>query len=129
MEPAQAFGGDFYGVCELDDDDLALVVGDVSDKGMPVSILMAPCHALLRASIQSGQSTADVIERVNDLLLEMNAQGLFVTLLYGVLKLSSGEFRYTRAGHELPMIVDADGELTLPEAGMGESLVFGRMPG
>ena len=119
IEPAQAVGGDFYGVYQLDNDNLALVVGDVSDKGMPAAIFMAQCHALLRASIQSGQNTANVIERVNDLLLEMNAQDLFVTLIYGVLKLSSGEFRYTRAGHELPVIVDAKGEVTLPEAGTG----------
>jgi len=119
MEPAQAVGGDFYGIYQLDDNNLALVVGDVSDKGMPAAIFMAQCHALLRASIQNGQGTVEATERVNKLLLEMNAQGLFVTLIYGILKLSSGEFRYTRAGHELPMILDAKGELTLPEAGTG----------
>jgi len=119
MEPAQAVGGDFYGVYMLDEQHVALIVGDVSDKGMPAAIFMAQCHALFRASIQSGQSTTETVEKVNSLLMEMNAQELFVTIIYGILNIESGEFRFTRAGHELPMILDADGEVTFPEIGTG----------
>jgi len=119
MEPAQAVGGDFFGVYTLDEQNKALIVGDVSEKGMPAAIFMAQCHALLRASIQSGQSTTEAMERVNSLLLEMNAQGMFVTIIYGILNIPSGEFRYTRAGHELPLILDANGKVTFPEVGTG----------
>src|SRR5919106_159075 len=119
MKPAQAVGGDFFGVYPLDEGHMALIVGDVSDKGMPAAIFMAQCHALLRASLQSGVSTTIALERVNNLLLEMNAKGLFVTVIYGILHVPSGEFRYTRAGHELPLLLDPQGNVSFPEAGAG----------
>jgi serine phosphatase RsbU (regulator of sigma subunit) len=119
MRPAQAVGGDFFGVYPLDENHMALIVGDVSDKGVPAAIFMAQSHALLRASIQSGVSTTVALERVNSLLLEMNAQGLFVTIIYGILDTASGEFRYTRAGHELPIVLDAAGEVSSPPRGTG----------
>ncbi len=122
MRPAQAVGGDFFGVYPLDENHMALIVGDVSDKGVPAAIFMAQSHALLRASIQSGVSTTVALERVNNLLLEMNAQGLFVTIIYGILNISSGEFRYTRAGHELPLVLDAHGEVSSPPRGRGMML-------
>ena len=119
MKPAQAVGGDFFGVYRLDEQHMALIVGDVSDKGMPAAIFMAQSHALLRASVQSGVSTTIALERVNNLLLEMNAKGLFVTVIYGILHGPSGEFRYTRAGHELPLILDLQGNVSFPEEGTG----------
>jgi sigma-B regulation protein RsbU (phosphoserine phosphatase) len=112
-------GGDFFGVYALDETHMALIVGDVSDKGVPAAIFMAQSHALLRASIQSGVSTTIALERVNNLLLEMNGQGLFVTIIYGILDTTSGEFRYARAGHELPLILDAQGNISFPPQGLG----------
>lgn len=123
MMPAQAVGGDFYGVYPLDEDHMALIVGDVSDKGIPAAIFMAQSHALLRASIESGVSTTIALERVNSLLMEMNEQSLFVTVIYGILNKSNGELRYARAGHELPLILDpATGEVSSPEVGQGMAL-------
>lgn len=123
MIPAQAVGGDFYGVYTLDDENMALIVGDVSDKGVPSAIFMAQCHALLRSSIGKDISVKSALERVNSLLCEMNASGLFVTVIYGILNKPTGEFRYTRAGHELPLILDAGGEASFPE--MGKGMVLG----
>lgn len=122
MMPAQAVGGDFYGVYSLDDDHIALIVGDVSDKGMPAAIFMAQSHALLRASTEKGARVVEVLRHVNKLLLEMNARSLFVTVIYGILDRSSGEFHYARAGHELPLIVDAHGRISTPVMGMGAPL-------
>lgn len=122
MMPAQAVGGDFYGVYPLDDDHMALLVGDVSDKGMPAAIFMAQSHALLRATTEIGIDVADVLKRVNDLLLEMNAGDLFVTVIYGILHRTSGEFRYARAGHELPLVLDANGKISIPPMGTGMPL-------
>jgi serine phosphatase RsbU (regulator of sigma subunit) len=119
MRPAQAVGGDFFGVYSLDENHMGLIVGDVSDKGVPAAIFMAQSHALLRASVQSGIGTTAALERVNNLLLEMNAEGLFVTIIYGILDTSSGEFRYTRAGHELPLVLDPNGEVSSPPRGRG----------
>jgi serine phosphatase RsbU (regulator of sigma subunit) len=122
MMPAQAVGGDFYGVYPLDDEHMALIVGDVSDKGMPAAIFMAQSHALLRASTESAMNIVEALGRVNVLLLEMNARNLFVTVIYGILHRSSGEFHYVRAGHELPLIVDTHGEITRPVMGVGVPL-------
>lgn len=122
MMPAQAVGGDFYGVYALDEEHMALIVGDVSDKGMPAAIFMAQSHALLRASTESGANVVDVLRKVNDLLFEMNASGLFVTVIYGVLNRTSGEFHYARAGHELPLLLHADGEISMPKMGLGVPL-------
>ena len=122
MMPAQAVGGDFYGVYPLDDEHMALLVGDVSDKGMPAAIFMAQSHALLRATTEIGIDVADVLKRVNDLLLEMNAGELFVTVIYGILNRTSGEFRYARAGHELPLVLDANGKISIPAMGTGMPL-------
>lgn len=119
MMPAQAVGGDFYGVYPLDDEHMVLIVGDVSDKGMPAAIFMAQCHALLRASIESELRIAHALQRVNSLLVEMNDRGLFVTVIYGVLNKFSGEFHYARAGHELPLLLDKAGTISIPEMGQG----------
>jgi serine phosphatase RsbU (regulator of sigma subunit) len=115
MMPAQAVGGDFYGVYPLDEEHMALVIGDVSGKGMPAAIFMAQSHALLRASAESNVGVVKVLERVNSLLLEMNAESLFVTVIYGILEKSSGEFHYARAGHERPLILDQEGNIFIPE--------------
>jgi serine phosphatase RsbU (regulator of sigma subunit) len=125
MKPAQAVGGDFFGVYPLDDQHMALIVGDVSDKGMPAAIFMAQSHALLRASIRSGVDSSNVLQLVNSLLLEMNAEDMFVTVIYGILNKTSGEFRYTRAGHELPLILDPSGNTSFHE--MGKGMVLGIM--
>jgi serine phosphatase RsbU (regulator of sigma subunit) len=119
MQPAQAVGGDFYGVYPLDDERMALVIGDVSGKGLPAAIFMAQSHALLRASAESDTGVVKVLEKVNNFLLEMNAQSLFVTVVYGVLHKSSAEFHYARAGHELPLILDAEGNIFSPKMGHG----------
>lgn len=122
MMPAQAVGGDFYGVYPLDDEHIALLVGDVSDKGMPAAIFMAQSHALLRASADIGIGVVDVLKRVNDLLMEMNAGELFVTVIYGILHKSTGEFHYARAGHELPLVLDARSRTFVPPMQTGMPL-------
>jgi serine phosphatase RsbU (regulator of sigma subunit) len=122
MMPAQVVGGDFYGVYALDEGHMALIVGDVSDKGIAAALFMAQSHALLRASIENGVSPKVVLERVNNLLLEMNAEGLYVTVIYGILDKPSGEFRYTRAGHELPLVFSSNNNVSFPEQGKGRSL-------
>lgn len=122
MVPARAVGGDFYGVFPLDEERMVLVVGDVTDKGVPAAIFMAQTHALLRASATTAITTSEVLARVNHFLMEMNEKGLFVTVVYGVLEKKTGEFRYTRAGHELPLMVDANGKAEFVKIGGGVAL-------
>lgn len=113
MVPARVVGGDFFDVIRLSDDQLGIAVGDVTDKGIPAAIFMAQTHALLRAEANPGTSPRDVLWRVNQHLSTMNDAGLFVTMLYGILDQRTNSFRYARAGHELPLIIDGRG-IVLP---------------
>lgn len=120
--PARAVGGDLYDFIPLGDDALAIVIGDVSDKGVPAAIFMAQTHALIRSEARQNRSPRETLERVNKYLLEMNASGLFVTVLYGILNRTTREFQYARAGHELPLIREPNGEIFTPPQGQGAPL-------
>jgi sigma-B regulation protein RsbU (phosphoserine phosphatase) len=81
---------------------------------------MAQVHALLRAEAGRALSPGVVLANVNQHLLEMNAHGLFVTVLYGVLERDHGRFSYARAGHELPLLRLPDGQVSLAAMGIGQ---------
>lgn len=120
--PARAVGGDLYDFIPLSQDGLAIVIGDVSDKGVPAAIFMAQTHALIRSEARQSRSPRETLERVNRYLLEMNASGLFVTVLYGILDRTTREFQYARAGHELPVLRAPDGRIYSPPQGQGAPL-------
>lgn len=122
MVPARAVGGDLYDFIPLDESAVGIVVGDVSDKGVPAAIFMSQTHALIRAEAQRNASPYDTLSRVNSLLSEMNASGLFVTVLYGVLNGTTREFRYARAGHELPLVREPSGAVSAPPHAGGAPL-------
>lgn len=126
--PARIVGGDFFDFIPLGPDAIGVAVGDVTDKGLPAAIFMAQARALLRAEASSAASPREALERVNRHLLQMNDAGLFVTVLYGVLELASGCFRYARAGHELPLLVDASGAVTVAPRGGGMALGLVEQP-
>jgi len=123
MVPARVVGGDFFSLFTLDQDRMAVVVGDVMGKGMPAAIFMAQTHALLRAIADPELSPGETLRRVNRLMLQMNDQGLFVTMLYGVLHGPTGVFGYARAGHELPLLMNPGGDARF--APMGDGMPLG----
>ena len=122
MKPARKVGGDFYDVVKLNENQLALVVGDVTDKGIPAAIFMAQSYALIHAAINQHVSPRETLLKVNQSLLEMNANGLFVTVMYGIIDLSKMEFKYARAGHELPVIAHVDGSVEELSYDIGQPL-------
>ncbi len=122
MKPARKVGGDFYDVVKLNENQLALVIGDVTDKGIPAAIFMAQTYALIHAAINPHTTPRETLLRVNQSLLEMNANGLFVTVMYGIVDSSKMEFRYARAGHELPVIAHADGSVEELSYDIGQPL-------
>ena len=109
--PARAVGGDFYDFIDLPDGRVGLVIGDVTDKGIPAAMVMAATKSLLRASAQRLVDPGAVLARVNDQLCPEIPENMFVTCFYGVLDPASGALHYANAGHNLP-IVDAGGEAT-----------------
>jgi len=118
---ARAVGGDFYDVIPLGKDRVGLVIGDVTDKGVPASIFMAQTHALLRAFASPRSRPAETLLKVNEQLLEMNASSLFVTVIYGILEIKTGLFTYARAGHEMPLFFQG-GAFQPPVFKMGQAL-------
>lgn len=122
ITPMTAVGGDFYDIIALDEERFGIAMGDVSDHGVPAALFMALMATLLRVEASRTTSPMEVMEAVNRHLLKMNEAGMFVTLLYGVLNPSKKTFRYARAGHELPIILDPRGKRLELERSSGQPL-------
>ncbi len=105
---ARQVAGDFYDCFELPKRRLGLVIADVADKGMPAALFMALTRTLMRAAAAEECSPADALRRVNDLLVPDAQHGMFVTGLYAILSLESGELVYANAGHHPPLILRSD---------------------
>lgn len=99
MHPAKEVGGDLYNYFMIDDDHLAFTIGDVSDKGIPAALFMAMTNTLIKAIALSGLSPAEVLYKANNELCKENEQCMFVTLLFGILNIKTGEVEYANAGH------------------------------
>ncbi len=104
MTPAKEVGGDFYDFFMVDDTHLAIVVADVSGKGVPAALFMVIGKTLIKDHTLPGRDLGEVFSSVNELLCEANSEGLFITAFEGVLDLVSGEFTFVNAGHEPPFI-------------------------
>lgn len=104
MQPAKEVGGDFYDFFLIDDRTLAVVIADVSDKGVPAALFMVIAKTLIKNSALSNKSPKEVFETVNNMLCENNEACMFVTAFLGYLDLPSGRFTYTNAGHNLPLL-------------------------
>jgi len=109
MIPARYVGGDFYTFFKLPDDKWGIVVGDVSDKGVPASLFMALSYSLVRAEAMRGNSPVKALLKVNEHLLQMNSSCMFVTLVYGILDPENGDFHFARAAHPAPLLIDKKG--------------------
>jgi serine phosphatase RsbU (regulator of sigma subunit) len=110
MVPARVVGGDFYDFIPLDDERMGIVVGDVSDKSMPAAMYMSLSYSLIRAEARRSDSPAETLQNVNRHLLDISSSDMFVTVLYGILNRATREFRFARAGHEYPIIMDKRGQ-------------------
>ena len=101
-QPAREVGGDFYDFLEFEDGHLGIIVGDVTDKGVPAALVMATTRTLLRASAQRLDSPGAVLRQVNDVLVPEIPPNMFVTCLYAILDPRRGNLRYANAGQDLP---------------------------
>lgn len=101
-EPARKVSGDFYDFISLADGRLAIVIADVSDKGMPAALFMATARSILRASIEGGGTVGEIIERANRALEQDATGGMFVTVFFGILDPRAHHFSYVNAGHNNP---------------------------
>ena len=111
MSPAKEVGGDFYDFFMIDDNHLALVIADVSGKGIPAAMFMVIAKTLIKDHAQLGLQPGEVFNRVNNILCESNEAGLFVTAWLGILDLTNGVITYANAGHN-PPVVCLNGEVS-----------------
>ncbi len=115
MNPAKEVGGDFYDFFMVDDDHLALVMADVSGKGIPAALFMMVSRTLIKNRALLGEDPAKILYEVNNQLCEGNKAELFVTVWLATVSLSTGEGLAVNAGHEHPVLKHRDGQFELVE--------------
>jgi sigma-B regulation protein RsbU (phosphoserine phosphatase) len=107
--PARQVGGDFYDFFWLDDDRIGITIGDVSDKGVPAALFMALCLTLLKATAMRGLSPDACLREVNRQLCPGNRRTMFVTVFYGIFRVTDGAFEYCNGGHLPPLLTSEEG--------------------
>ena len=115
MDPAKEVGGDFYDFFLVDKDHIALVVADVSGKGVPAALFMVIAKTLIKNRTIMGGGPAEVLKEVNDQLCEGNDAELFVTVWLAIIDLNTGKGIAANAGHEHPALRRKDGKFELIE--------------
>ncbi|MBQ6151556.1 MAG: SpoIIE family protein phosphatase [Mogibacterium sp.] len=110
MDPAREVGGDFYDFFFVAADKIALVIADVSDKGVPASLFMMRSKTAIRGLAESGSEPEEIFYRVNNELCEGNELNMFVTVWMGILDLNTGDMRCLNAGHEYPAVMRNNGD-------------------
>jgi sigma-B regulation protein RsbU (phosphoserine phosphatase) len=133
VHPAREVGGDFYDFFFIDDDHFAIVVADVSGKGIPAALFMAITKTLIKNHIRTGEAPDLALENINRQLCDNNIVNMFVTLWLGILEISSGRLEYINAGHNPPLVKNGGGDfdfLTSPPdlvlAGMDDTVYHRR---
>lgn len=109
MQPARYIGGDFYDFFFIDDNTLALVVADVSDKGVPAALFMMVSRTLIHSLAVDNPSPSVVLEKANNVMCQNNDSGMFVTVFLAFYNVSSGKLTATNGGHSASLIIDPDG--------------------
>ena len=127
MDPAKEVGGDFYDFFMIDDDHVALVIADVSGKGVPAALFMMVSMIVIHSMAEGQTSPGKVLELVNDRMSSRNPEEMFVSMWMGVLQISTGKLTAANAGHEYPMVMHpGQGFMLLKDK---HGLVLGGMPG
>ncbi len=126
MNPAKEVGGDFYDFFFLDERHLCLVIGDVSDKGVPAALYMMVAKTLIKSEAMRDADPSKVLERVNSILALDNKTSMFVTVFCAILDTETGEMACANAGHLPPVIQKIDG--TAVQHPFSPGFVLGPMP-
>ena len=104
MDPAREVGGDFYDFFLVDEDHLALVIADVSGKGVPGALFMMVSKAILKNTAMMGKSPGEILTATNEMICSNNKMQMFVTVWLGILEISTGKIVAANAGHEYPAL-------------------------
>lgn len=110
MEPAKEVGGDFYDFFFVDGNHLALLIADVSGKGIPAALFMMTARTLIKNLATAGKPPEEVLTEANELLCENNTAAMFVTAWMGILEIDSGLLLFANAGHNPPLLKRVGGD-------------------
>ena len=113
MKPAKEVGGDFYDFFMVDDDHIALLIADVSGKGVPASLFMVNAKTLIKNRTLLGGSLSEILADVSEQLLDVNEEGMFVTVWMAVIDIHTGKGVASNAGHDHPVLRHKDGSYEL----------------
>ena len=127
MTPAREVGGDFFDLIHLEHGRIGLAVADVSDKGVPAALFMMSSRTVLKGAAIGMSEPGGVLKEVNDFLCADNEAMMFVTVFYAVYDPATGDLTYANGGHNLPVIIHADGTSTVMTGTAG--IALGIMPG
>ena len=116
LKPAREVGGDLYDFFFLDDDNLCLIIGDVSGKGVPASLLMAVTRTLLRSHAKAGLNSSEIVNLINNSLNENKETRLFVTYFLLIFNIRNGKLEFTNAGHNPPLLIKQNNKITFLES-------------
>ncbi len=125
MSPSKEVSGDFYDFFFLDDDHLALVIADVSGKGVPAALFMMSAKIIIKNLAKPHTSPSEILSAANNQLCGTNENDMFVSLWLGIYEVSSGKLRASNAGHEYPILKQKEGSFALLKD--KHSLVLGAM--
>jgi serine phosphatase RsbU (regulator of sigma subunit) len=129
MTSAKAVGGDFFDFFLIDDDHLAVVIGDVSGKGIPAALYMAVTRTQIKTTALQGMPPEDCLREVNRVLVRERVSAMFATCFYGVLNTRTGQLQYCNAGHNPPHVLRASGAVEPVDMAGGMPLgLFDRKP-
>ena len=112
LVPAKEVGGDLYDFF-IEDEKLYFIIGDVSGKGVPASLVMAVTCRLFRSVASHFSKPEEIISSLNDSLADGNDSNMFCTAFLGILDLRTGQLLYCNAGHNAPLTIDAQGHVAL----------------
>ncbi len=104
VKPAKSVGGDFYDFFYIDENHIAIVMADVSSKGIPAALFMVEAKNTIKEEAQRGNSPKIILENTNNKLCENNKANMFVTAFIGILDIRNGNFIYANAGHNPPLL-------------------------
>jgi sigma-B regulation protein RsbU (phosphoserine phosphatase) len=130
LKPAKEVGGDFFDIFYIDDKNLCICLGDVSDKGAGSALFMAATKTLIKSHALNSKSTASIVFRVNNELSKNNIKSMFSTLFVGIFNLTDGTLLYSNCGHCYPLMIDKNmslkelNELNGPPVGVIGSYSF-----
>ena len=110
MIAAKEVGGDFYDFYKINDTTVAILVADVSGKGIPAAMFMMTAKTIIKDLAESGMSVNDIFTKANEKLCENNESGMFVTAWMGILDITTGNLKFANAGHNPPLLKRADGD-------------------